>query len=140
MTEDTQETELVDLFVYGTLRPTEYNYRVIADAVVETIDNVRVDGTLYHLAHATDAHPVYPVADLVNPGPGIVGTLLTVDANSRSFLQTHRMETGAGYEAVEVMTVDSDGVSRVAIGYHYLRDYVGPQIMSGDWTKLGVPA
>lgn len=119
--------QTMTLFVYGTLRPAEHNYRMLAPAVLDVVDDVPVSGSLYHVDGTPPGHRIYPVANFDEEGV-VTGTLLVVEANHRGVSTVRRMEIGAGYEERRVV---GD-----AIAFHYPYADVGARIASGNWYDV----
>lgn len=122
-----RDSGIIPLFVYGTLQPRAWNFRVIEDAVVSFRQEVTIRGGLYFVGSRTDG---YPVAKLDEKGT-IHGTLLIVDTSTLAFDRAHSMEISSGYEPRWVPASLDDRTLRVT-AYHYLHK-PGLKIESGCW-------
>jgi len=122
------------LFVYGTLRPGHWNFRMLERAVTECHENAMTTGALYHVGGGSDEHPIYPVAKLDETGL-LFGTLLLVDDLHQGVERARRMELGAGYEERTIQVVV--GTRTIpAVAFHYRHEPSGPQIASRDWNDI----
>lgn len=117
----------IPVFVYGTLRPGDYNHDRFPGGVVQIINDCSASGRLYH---AFKDHRGYPGAHFDEEGT-IVGDILVYDDESRAFQSVVSMELGAGYEVRQIKVNTPNGVIE-AIGFHYLQPH-GDLIESGDW-------
>jgi gamma-glutamylcyclotransferase (GGCT)/AIG2-like uncharacterized protein YtfP len=127
---------LVWVFVYGTLRPGDYNSRMLGD--VDVIRGCEVHGWAMHNL-TEDADPVYPVCVPTNdPNDVVKGDLLLMDNESPEYHRIYRMEIGAGYKlsVVEVIIpADEDSVDAFIFEYrHSTEDRY--YIESGDWFEF----
>lgn len=123
--------KLVNLFVYGTLRPggTLYDHW-ISEAVEEIYEIATTRGSLYHV-HSGPGF-LYPVAKLDEKGL-VRGTVLRCRAGSPALAETIRMETNAGYE-VWLVEVNVLGLGMFPCkSFHYPHSPKGKKIVSGDW-------
>lgn len=120
---------MINLFVYGTLQPGDYNFPWIEDAMLGDPKKGTIDGTIYHVS---DRPWGFPVAKLDEVGT-IHGTVLPVDENTQAYRDTKRMEEGAGYVVQTVPCRLADGSEIEVQAFHYLRAPRGAQIPSGDW-------
>lgn len=129
------EEEVLWVFVYGTLRPGEYNYdRTIKDAVRWCIQPAEVRGRLYHVLGSNDQRPIYPVAKLDEEGT-IKGVLLGLDPNHPGVQHMISMELGAGYVAMATSVRYGSRVQDAAV-FHYDGTRLGGLITSGDWADV----
>ena len=122
----------IDLFVYGTLRPSNSfnDHWGIASEATETIFDCTAEGAMWNLSGKS---PVYPVVNFDVPGE-IVGDLLVgIPEFSDALAATHRMEIGAGYEPRLVRVKTPSGVLIPAVAYHYTRLCLGERIADGNW-------
>lgn len=116
------------IFVYGTLRPGEYNHWV-GPATRDIVEDVTTQGEMYQVGN----YDSFPVADFDAPGT-ITGTLLTMDIGHRLFRQMMAMEAGAGYEPRDVEVTLEDGSTVMATAFHWPQHYDrGPLIPGGNW-------
>lgn len=123
------------MFVYGSLRPGEYNsVRTGAEDAAEVLfRNVRIKGRMKPVSHSGG----YPVVDvLTETDSTIEGDILMMDADGDEYFHIMRMETGAGYVPVAV-TVDVDGNQVACLVWHYVGfDELSTEIVkSGDWIQ-----
>lgn len=126
------DSNLMPLFVYGTLRPGQKLSRLIEDATAFSIP-ARAIGNLYHVPYGTDEKPVYPVAFFGEEG-WIYGDILFVDPDSEEFRYVHHMETSSGYRAEEVLVLADNGYPYQATAYEYTLAR-GALIESGNWCE-----
>lgn len=118
----------IPIFVYGTLRPSEYNFRRTGGAV--KVDwNMRANGRLYHAFKAPER--MYPGARFDEEGT-IVGDVLWYKEGSSALRSVVAMEIGAGYSMVEIKVENADGEHMEVYAFQYERPH-GERIESGDW-------
>lgn len=122
---------LIPVFVYGTLRIGQYNYRWARAAVRETVKNCRTNGKLYFSRGLSGS---YPVAKFDEEGT-ILGDVLWCDPSHPDYGGMVRMELGAGYEVREIEVVTAKSETMEALGFHYLHRTRGDAIPNGDWVK-----
>jgi len=126
-------SDIIPVFVYGTLQPGEPLYSLIEPAVLyPPCEGAQTHGQLFHVSNSL--RPAFPVADFEREG-FIVGTLLLVRANARQWESTWRMEEDAGYERRMVrLTLPHFDKSVEAVSFHWPHEDRGPLIPHGDWT------
>lgn len=121
------------IFVYGTLRLGEFNFRMLEPALCDAPDlNCTTPGHLWF------AHPnSYPVAQfLPNSADTIKGDVLWCDEDHIMYKHTEDMELGAGYEMREIKVTLESGEVIDAYGFHYLRTPRSDLfIPDGDWQR-----
>ena len=136
-----ESSNTVDIFVYGTLRPGQYNDTRTGLAALATggiLKNCTTKGAMYNRMGES---PVYPVVDTDMDGVIIGDLLMGIDPMSREVEMTHNMEIGAGYEPRTVTIVKPDGLLTEALIYNYtigqpFRSPHGVAIPSGDWIAF----
>jgi periplasmic divalent cation tolerance protein len=122
-------------FVYGTLRPGEYNHDRFLLGRTSAEEPARLAGALLYDG------PGYPYAvpgegcvagDLVTAAPGAYGALLAV---------LDDVESGAGYERVErtVVRLRDGAAVRAWVYLAAPGTPLGPLIGGGDWRARGGP-
>ncbi|MFD7321177.1 gamma-glutamylcyclotransferase family protein [Streptomyces sp. NPDC059875] len=127
-------TEL-PFFVYGTLRPGEYNHDRFLLGRTATEEPARLSGALLYDG------PGYPYAmpgegriagDLVTAAPGAYGELLA---------ELDRVELPAGYEraARTVVRLRDGAAVRAWVWFAAPGTPHGPLIEGGDWRARGGP-
>lgn len=128
---EVQVNKHVYMFVYGTLRPGDYNHARFPGGVVKIIRGVKVRGTLYDGG--------LPFLDAFGPDD-VVGDILVYDANSVAYRQVSDMEIGARYvpvmvEARRPVKHDPDAsIAYQCIAWHYPHAADrGHKVKSGDW-------
>ncbi len=127
----------MNIFVYGTLRPGEYNDRGFCGLAKE-IKRGTTTGKMFNRRGRT---PVFPVVDFDGEGTIIGDLLIDMPERHQEVRAVHRMEIGAGYELREIK-VDCDGETYSAIAYHWdfsadrYNSTVGIQIEDGDWLRF----
>lgn len=122
-------------FVYGSLRPGEYNFERCVDTsdLEEVILNVTARGRLFHVWETSLAYPVARF-DLTD---GIIrGDLLRLRHPSRTWDWIHGMEAGAGYVLVDLNVELESGLSVRAHAWHYPAEDHGEEVPDGDWKAL----
>lgn len=119
-------SSLIKVFVFGTLRPSEYNHTVIEPAVRKIEFDVTTQGRMYYVY---DAYPCVRFSE-----EGIVtGDLLWVDSDSYCYGLTHDMEIGAGYTPRRIKVKTSYGIEE-AIAYDWPKERrCGERIATGNW-------
>lgn len=120
---------MIPVFVYGTLRPGDYNHSRHGLDEDNVVRGVTAPGALYHVS---SSYKAYPCAKFDQCGT-IIGDILFFEEGSRDLERIDRMEEGAGYEIREVIVTLPDGSQMKCQAYHYVRDPRGPRIESGDW-------
>ncbi len=121
--------KLIPLFVYGTLRIGEGNYRWASMDVVEEIPNVTIRGDLYFFSPRAS----FPVAKLDGQG-AIKGDILFYEPDSRCFEDVCEMELHAGYEMRQTWA-KVNGSMEPVVAWHYIHDPRGEKIEDGDWIR-----
>lgn len=119
--------DLVNCFVYGTLRVGQYNYKLIEPAVYESYRDVVAIGSLYFVSPGS-----YPVAKFDEEGQ-IFGDILVCDSEAFAFQRAYQMEIGAGYSFIKI---DVPKFKVPIYGFHF--DFaVNPalRIPGGNWIK-----
>lgn len=130
------EAQTFPVFTYGTLRPGQYNERILRPDMVPGAAPIEVHLPGY-LLYANQSHS-YPY--LVKGADGraasfVTGTLYLVRPGA-AFQRTRRMELGAGYDEELVTVALDDGRSMQALAWTWSRtDWLGPLITSGDWVE-----
>ena len=122
---------MIPVFVYGTLRPGDYNHGRWGLAEDNVMRGVTAPGALYHVSPWSR---VYPCAKFDEEGT-ITGDILFFEEGSDHLAGIDRMEIGAGYEVREGVVTLPDGKEMKCQAYHYVRKAPGPRIESGDWFK-----
>ena len=124
---------LTPVFVYGTLRVGEGNYRWCADGIAtdKTLQGARTEGDLYFVGGRTGS---YPVANVFGSGT-IVGDLLWFDSESMEYRDMCEMEFGARYVPVTRPVAHSSHTGWLhALVWHYpYYENCGAKIPHGDW-------
>lgn len=141
------ETGNLWLFVFGTLRPGDYNYnRSGLTLSGEPVRNVSLPGFQMFNLNSTN-RPIYPIVKSTGVETDvIIGDMLRVNKDDPALEGIHRMEIGAGYEAITRTvcvpvddTIDNPGVGIHAdvLLYEYVR-FKGDEfpITSGDWFQF----
>ncbi|ASR83975.1 hypothetical protein SEA_SHROOMS_96 [Arthrobacter phage Shrooms] len=128
------ERQIIPIFTYGTLRPGQYNAKMVRSGVVQALDATVKGFALY--ANTSDSYP-YLVKDETAETP-VQGTLYLLDADGPAFTRADRMELGAGYnrEIVTVEVADKQGVKHAidAVCWTWSRpEWLGTRIAEGDW-------
>lgn len=122
------------IFVYGSLRKGEYNYR---EEMGEPICTGHIHkAQLYSLG----AFPAIVASD--DEADTVTGEVY--DLADKQFASIDRMEVGAGYELRPVLVwwkeidrnFNGDGNPLEAEAYFYpaVQDWFGPRIDNGDWS------
>lgn len=134
---------MTDVFVYGTLRPGQYNdgRSGLSSQATEVINNVRTDGRMWNVA---PGNPIYPVVNFDLAGDIIGDLLIGIPDDSQILKNVHLMEVGAGYElrTVRVYISGDDNMEgwHEAIAYHYDSNQrglrLGQRIENGDWLAF----
>jgi gamma-glutamylcyclotransferase (GGCT)/AIG2-like uncharacterized protein YtfP len=128
---------LKPLFVYGTLRPGDFNYPVVQPALVAATPGHAL-GQLFHVRGGTDEQPRFPVA--VFYADGIIrGELLVLADDEEVWQMVRFIELGSGYEEVEVPVLTASGNAFMATSYHWPHAQRGSRIPSGDWRDVRRP-
>jgi gamma-glutamylcyclotransferase (GGCT)/AIG2-like uncharacterized protein YtfP len=123
----------VNLFVYGTLRPGEYNYvDSLVDGAERLIQNAQANGRMFNVRGAT---PIFPVVNFDLSGVIVGDVLVGIDPTADIFIAVDDMEIGAGYEP-RTIKVLADGEMMEAVAYHYPHSKHGIEIPDGDWIKF----
>lgn len=129
----------MNIFVYGTLRPGQYNdHRTGLSALaLSVIRNVTTNGVM-HNRHGD--RPYYPVVNFDGEGTIVGDILIGVPERHQQVRQTHAMEIGAGYEMREI-DIEHNGFTYRCIAYHFSPDENGRQdigcaIPDGDWLAF----
>lgn len=117
------------LFIYGTLRPGEYNYDMMEPVVVGTPSPGRARGCLF------DTGVGYPVMALrrCDPYCRTVGDIVEVNQRHWRWADILEMEVGAGYD-IRRIDVDSRGKSVECLAFiwpYSTRDMV--PVPENDW-------
>lgn len=123
------EGNLIPVFVYGTLRVGQGNFRWAQEAVRHVLLNCTTKGRIYFV-HGRRG---FPVAKLDEEGT-ILGDVLWFDPQHPDFDGVVSMELGAGYEMKDVTVTTEDGELE-ACAFHYIWDDMGEWIRSGDWVS-----
>lgn len=122
---------VIALFVYGTLRVGEGNYRWVERHLeVPPLEGCLADGQLFHVWQTWGG---FPVAKFDLPGM-VWGDLLFMESSSEVFREIAWMEEGAGYRLRQVPVLTPDNEILNALGWHYPRP-PGARIHSGDWLQ-----
>lgn len=124
---DRNSDKLVACFVYGTLRPSQWNDR---GGFVDIENDCAVEGKIYFVSGSGG----YPVAKLDRSGT-IWGDVLWFPKDSQEWKSIDRMERGAGYDLWDVVATAPDGDEINCSAWHYLWEPNGKLIKSGDWRK-----
>lgn len=134
MTRETIPTaETFYVFTYGTLRPGQYNARLMAGCARPGFaPEAKLPGhTLY--ANRSRSYP-YLVADDTAEG-AVTGNLYECRHND-AFQMVRRMELGAGYTESLVTVTLPDGREVEALAWLFNRpEWLGARITSGDWVE-----
>lgn len=131
-TSPAEEAEAFPVFTYGTLRPGQYNERILRDDIVPGAAPLTAHLPGYRLyANKSESYPYLVKSDL--EADRVTGTLYLVRPGA-AFQRTRRMELGAGYDE-ELVTVTLEGGRGLqALAWTWSRmDWLGPLITSGDW-------
>jgi gamma-glutamylcyclotransferase (GGCT)/AIG2-like uncharacterized protein YtfP len=127
----------INLFVYGTLRPGQYNSGIHREAD-RIIHNCTTPGEMRNLR---GERPIYPVVDFTRMGTIVGDLLIGIDSDSDEFAAVDSMEKGAGYTPRFLMSVITtpDREAWSAISYHWphFGQYeTGVRIKDGDWLRF----
>lgn len=123
-------SEILPVFVYGTLRVGEGNFEWIQDCVVEYDQDVTAFGHIWFY-HSIGS---YPVAKFAQTTDTIKGDVLWCNSDHRMYERMVAMEVGAGYEFKEIEVVLSNGVRQDVMGFHWLgTPRSSLYIEHGDW-------
>ena len=132
--------EKINLLVYGTLRPGQYNDRRLGGlsaAAESVVPEVIVKGQMFNVR---PGRPVYPVVDFTKDGRVVGDLLMGVPADSSVFSGVYRMEIGAGYRLVEIGTVETFGGPAPVHAFQFsVADDawgVGQFVEDGDWIAF----
>lgn len=117
-------------FVYGTLRVDGWNFGIADSGCVAFVENCTARGRVYFVSRDRG----YPVAKFDEEGT-IVGDLLVLDRESRSYRHIALMEEGAGYELRKISVTLPDGQEIEAEAWHFIYRPAGYLIESGNWLK-----
>lgn len=120
-------SDLIGIFVYGTLRPGSYNHWYEEEGVDP---NCTARGRLYFV----HGHSGFPVADFDEEGV-IVGDVIWLRDDSQDFQDICNMELGAGYTLRDIEVTDAEGSTYTAYAWHYPQKLRGKRIPDGDWLK-----
>lgn len=123
-------SELVPVFVYGTLREGQGNWQWAKEAVRHSDLNVRTSGRIYFCSGRTG----FPVAKLDEAG-SIVGDVLWFDPDHPTFDDVVQMEVGAGYECRDIEVITSESETIECMAFHYAWRPRGDLIPDGDWVR-----
>lgn len=125
----------MNIFVYGTLRPGEYNDHGFSGLARE-VKRGTTTGKMFNRRGST---PMFPVVDFNAEGTIVGDLLIDMPERHERVRQVHRMEIGAGYDLHDI-EVDCDGEKYVAIAYHFNveDERVGIPIQNGDWLDFVV--
>lgn len=121
--------DLVPVFVYGTLRVGQGNFRWACEAVRSYIRDCTAEGRIYFVHDRWG----YPVAKLDETGT-ILGDVLWMDNRHPTYDEVYRMEISAGYEIRTVPVQTPDGELK-CLAFHYIDKPRGVWIESGDWAR-----
>lgn len=122
---------MIALFVYGTLRVGEGNYRWVERHLeYPPLEGCLADGSMHHVWGEWAG---FPVVKFDEPGT-VWGDLLFMDSSSEVFAEIAWMEEGAGYVLRQVPVLTPDNELVAALGWHYPRP-AGRRIASGDWLQ-----
>lgn len=120
---------LIPVFVYGTLRIGQYNYKQWAEGGIRKFEQDCVaNGAIYFVSRDGG----YPVAKFDEPGI-IKGDVLWFDRYSLEWGYVLEMEYGAGYTLVDIEARNQRGETFDCLGFDYVRKPAGPLIEGGDW-------
>lgn len=126
------------LFVYGTLRPGQYNFDRFPHEGVRVVNrNCTVSGFIMHNVHGH--RPIYPVVIPGHADDIIVGDLLAADDDSDWYHDVMAMEIGAGYEPEEVPVLTRrkrPPRTVTALMFVYQHRPRGVPIESGNWLQF----
>lgn len=120
------DQETVRCFVYGTLRPGDYNHGRVGGTVGEA-RSASANGQMFH---AYPGGRSYPVAKFDLQGI-IQGDV--VEFEPREWLSVVSMEEGAGYECWDIFVNYEDGSTEQVKAWQYRGEPRGTKILSGDW-------
>lgn len=123
-------SDLIPVFVYGTLRVGHGNFTWAADAVVYVLPDCTAEGRIYFVHHGGG----YPVAKFDEVGT-ILGDILWFDPKHPEYESVVSMEIGAGYELRQVSVTTPEGDTMDCQTFHYRHKPGGPRIEDGDWAK-----
>lgn len=112
-------------FVYGSLRPGEYNYDRVGGSSHDPQPGT-ISGRLY------DTGWGYPQAKLDEEGT-IIGDVVYFGNDNWKHIVS--MEEGAGYEMHEVTVTFADGSTATHAAWHYKGIPHGNAVESGDWLN-----
>lgn len=119
-------SDTVLMFVYGTLRPGQYNANRFGDSYEVVATEAITNGRMYDYG--------YPLVDITETGE-IVGDVLRVDPNSEWYYGVCRMEMGAQYVPAVVDVTLRDGEVWQALVWHMpdARRKGHGRILDGDY-------
>lgn len=128
------EPHYTPVFCYGTLRPGQYNERILRADMVPNAAPLTVTLQGYRLyANKSRSYPYLVKSDL--EADRVTGTLYLC-REGEAFRRTRQMELGAGYDESLVTVTLADGRSMQALAWTWSRmEWVGDLITSGDWCE-----
>lgn len=133
------DENLIPVFVYGTLRPGQGNYGIIAPAVREIVPHCIAVGEI-GFPYPTHGRVTYPAANFTRDGR-IIGDALIVDHTDDAFWAADRLETGAGYtRGVAPVRFVAAGEGSLVLSEMLALAWSWPDrphehIVSGDWVE-----
>ncbi len=126
-----QHRDLTPVFVYGTLRIGEWNYRWAQPAIRSELADCVAEGSIYFVMPDGG----YPVAKLDEAGE-IIGDVLWFDTSHPEYHSVVEMEIGAGYTMREITVLTPDDEKLVVVSFHFIHTPRGDLIASGDWVAV----
>lgn len=123
-------SDLVPVFVYGTLRVGHGNFSWASDAVVYALIDCTAEGRIYFVTQDRG----YPVAKFDETGT-ILGDVLWFDPKHPDYESVVQMEVNAGYELRPISVKTPQDGSMECQTFHYVHRPRGQRIMDGDWAK-----
>ena len=131
-------TDTINLLVYGTLRPGQFNdIRVggISTLASQIVPGVVVSGKMFN---CRPGWPGYPVVDFALEGRVVGDLLMDIPVESDQFQGVNWMERGAGYRLVEIGTIETFSGPVPVHAYQYDTEFrhVGQPIPDGDWLEF----
>lgn len=124
----------VPVFVYGTLRTGEYNYRVVEDAVSRVDEDATIRGHVWFVGRFPGGYPVCKVTP-TSPDK-VVGDILWCDNEHEAYTHMVRMEVGAGYEMILTEATLPNGNTVDVYVFNYLGEcFPNCFIEDGDWRR-----
>ena len=135
---DNEITDSINLLVYGTLRPGQYNdarLGGLSSLAAQVVPGIVVNGKMFNVR---PGYPGYPVVDFGLEGRVVGDLLVGLPVQSDQFQGVHYMEKNAGYRLVQIGTFETFEGPAAVHSYQYDTEYrsVGQLIPDGDWVEF----